>query len=241
MKNPFELIREIEFGNLDRSNQNFKDNVSSIENFTLWIVGFTVTTIGLIISSIEKLKILISFTNIQTVLVLLISSLFFGIFNRYCILRLQIISHSINNFIRISLSNFDFPVMNPEYIDNEISIEELIDKFKIDYDLDYSNYFREYEKLDLVNKAIVIEELKLRHLEIGQSLKQIYDDGLENVRNIYKEAYGLSDKNSRNIFYMEQKTISNKFKVWTYFVDLTFIFCNLLFFISILTFVISIF
>lgn len=109
MKKPFELIREIEFGNLDRNNQNSNDSISSIENFILWIVGFAITMIALIISNIEKLKLIINFIDIQTILVLLVSSLFFGIFNRYSIFRLRIINHTINNVIRLSLSNFDFP------------------------------------------------------------------------------------------------------------------------------------
>ena len=241
MKTPFELIREIEYGSLDRNNKNTNENISSIESFILWIVGFAVTMIVLIISNIEKLKLVINFIDIQTVLVLLISSLFFGIFNRYSIFRLRTINNIIENFIRSSLSNFDFPEINPDDLEEGITFEELIDRFKLDYNLDYNRYFEEYNNFNEFEKIAALEDLKLRHREIGHFLRETYHDGLENVRNVYKIAYGLSEKKSKNLFYMEQKMISKKFKIWLYFVDLTFIFCNLLFFISVLMLVVGIF
>jgi hypothetical protein len=241
MKNPFELIREIEFGSLDRNNKNSNENISSIENFILWIVGFAVTMIGLIISNIEKLKLVVNFTDIQTILVLLALSLFFGVFNRYSIFRLRTVNNLIENFIRLSLSNFDFPEIKPDDLDEGITFDELIDRFKLDYDLDYNRYFEDYNNFNEFEKIAVLEDLKLRHREIAHFLRETYQDGLENVRNIYKIAYGLSEKKSRELFYMQQKMISKKFKLWLYFVELTFIFCNFLFFISILILVLSIF
>lgn len=241
MKTPFELIREIEYGTLDRNNKNSNENISSIESFILWIVGFAVTMIVLIISNMEKLKLVINFVDIQTILVLLISSLFFGIFNRYSILRLRTINNIIENFIRLSLSNFDFPEINPDDLEEGITFEELIDRFKLDYNLDYNRYFEEYSNFNELEKIAAFEDLKLRHTEIGHFLRETYQDGLEDVRNIYKIAYGLTEKKSRNLFYTEQKAISEKFKLWLYFVDLSFIFCNLLFFISVLTLVVGIF
>ena len=232
MKNPFELIREIEFNNLDNSQKNFRTNISNIENFMLWIVGFTITGIGLIISNIEKLKKEIAFENVQTILVFFIVALFFGIFNRYAIFRLLVLSQSIENFVKLSLSNFDFPEINPENLETDITFEELIDRFRFDYDLDYSRYIEQYSLLNQSDKEKSFEDLKIRYFEIGEFLHKTYKEGLENVRNIYKEAYGLSEQKSRKIFYMEQSTISKKFNNWTYFVDLSYISCTVSFLIA---------
>ena len=71
MKNPFELIREIEYNNLETSRKNFQTNISNIESFIIWIVSFAITGIGLIISNLEKLKLAISYENVKFVLNLL--------------------------------------------------------------------------------------------------------------------------------------------------------------------------
>lgn len=134
-----------------------------------------------------------------------------------------------------------FPDINPDKLEDDINFEELIDRFKLDYDLDYNRYFEEYAHLNETQKTLLLENLKIKHGEISRTLREIYDDGLEHVRNIYKQAYGISDKISKKTFYMQPKTISEKFKTWAYFVDLSFIFCNLLFFISVLMLVVSIF
>lgn len=241
MKNPSELIREIEFNNLDNSQKNFRTNISNIENFILWIAGFTVTAIGLIISNLENLKLAIAFKNLQSVLVFFVCALFFAIFCRYSVFRLLILSQSIENYIKISLSNFDFPEIDPDELPDDITFEELIDRFKFDYDLDYSRYFEQYKQLDELEKEKSVIELKERYFEIGEFLSKTYNEGLENVRNIYKVAYGLSESKSRRIFYMEQSEISKKFNNWQYFVDLFFIFSCFFFLLAILILVIGVF
>lgn len=232
MKNPFELIREIEFNNLDNSQINFRINISNIENFILWIVGFTITGIGLIVANLDKLKKEIAFENLQSILVFLIAALFFGIFNRYAIFRLLIVSQNIENYVKLSLSNFDFPEISPDKLPDNITFEELIDRFKFDYDLDYSRYIEQFNLLNQLEKDRSFADLKTRYLEIGEFLHKTYNEGLENIRDIYKEAYGLSDHKSRKIFYMERSAISKRFNNWTYFVDLSYISCTVSFLIA---------
>ena len=239
MKNPFELIREIEFNNLDRSDENLKTNLNNIQSFVLWLVGFTVGAIGLIISNIDKLKLQICFFDIQTALIFLIASLFFGIFNRYCLFRFQILSQVISNFVRISLSNFDFPETNPEELPKDITFSQLIERFKFDYDIDYERYIDAFELLDQVGKEKAFEELKDRHQKIGDFLRKTYEGGLENVRSVYKIAYGLSEKTSKKLFYRQHTTTAEKFNTWKYLVDFSFIFCCIFFIIAIFVLVIG--
>ncbi len=241
MKNPFELIREIEYNNLETSRKNFQTNISNIESFILWIVSFAITGIGLIISNLEKLKLVISFENIQYVLAFLVCSLIFGIFNRYFILRFLILSQRIENYIKFSLSSYDFPKIASDKLPDDIKFTELIDRFKFDYDLDYSNYFEIYEKMNSIEKSQSIADLKARYYEIGEFLHQTYNEGRENVRNIYKEAYGLSESKSKKIYYMKQSQISKYFNYWKYGVDLSFVISCLSFIIAILILVVGTF
>ena len=241
MKNPFELIREIEYNNLETSRKNFQTNISNIESFIIWIDSFAITGIGLMISNLEKLKLAISYENVKCVLVFFVCTLIFGIFNRYSIFRFLILSQRIENYVKLSLSNSDFPEINPNKLPNDINFSELIDKFKLDYDLDYSNHFEVYEKLNSTEKIKAINDLKARYYEVGEFLHKTYNEGLENVRNIYKEAYGISESKSRKIFYMKQSKISKNFNLWKCFVDLSFIFSCLSFIIAILILVIGTF
>jgi len=241
MKNPFELIREIAFNNLDSSQKDFRDNISNIENFILWIVGFSVTGIGLTVSNLEKLKTVTEFHNLQTILVFFTAALFFGVFNRYSIFRLLILSQSIEQYIKLSFSNIDFPEISPDSLPNNIMFEELVDRFKFDYNLDYSRHIEGYNSLNQNSKENALAELKKRHLEIGEFLRDNYNTGLENVRQIYREAYGISEAKSGRIFYTKQSEISKKFNNWTYFVDLSYIGCTVSFLIAMLVLVIGTF
>ena len=241
MKNPYQLIREIEFNTLDNQEKNTQKNISYIENFIIWIVGFSVTAIGLIISNFEKLKLIIPSQNIQIILGFLVCSLFFGIFNRYSIFCFSINLQRIQQYIKISLSDFDFPELEPDNLSDNITFVELIDKFKLDYDLDYSRYYEEFHQLNTLEREKFINNLKLRYFEVGKFLNEAYNEGLEDVRNVYKDAYGFSEKKSKKLYYMDHSKIASRFKLWTKLVDLTFILCCLLFFIGILILVISTF
>lgn len=239
MKNPFALIREIELSNLENSQKNFRTNISNIENFILWIVGFTITGIGLIVTNLEKLRQENLYENIQLILILLLLALFFGIFNRYSIHFLLIFSQKIDNYIKISLSSFDFPEINKDKLEKNISIDKLIEKFKFDYDLDYSESIDHYMQSN--EKEKIIEDLKLKYIEIGLFLNANFNEGLDNVRNIYKEAYGYTEMQSKKIFYMDQSLVSKKFKIWRRLVDTSFIICCICFLTALIIMVLGIF
>lgn len=240
MKNPFELIREIELNNLEQKIKNFELNIQNIEKFILWIVGFSVGGIALIISNIDKLKNNFDDCTLKKALVFFIISVLFGILNRYAIHKLQVYSQITDIFLRVSLSNYDFPELVPEELNKNDDFYKIIDRFKIDFNLDYSRYIKEFENLTNPDQKLkTIKELRERHKEISKFAQETFLEGQENVRRIYKEAYGFSDKRSENIYYYPQFKVAKKFNLWKYFVDLTFIFCCLTFLIGILILVIK--
>ena len=239
MKSPFELIREIEFNSLDKKTENFNNSVLNTEKFILWIVGFSVGGIALIIGNIDNLKINFDECTLKKSLVFLVSSLLLGILNRYLIHHFQVYSQLIDNFIRQQLANYDFPDLLPDSISEEKDFKIIIDRFKLDFDLDYSHYINEYENFDNYQKEIAIAELKERHEEISNFLQKTFYDAQENVRGIYKIAYGFSEKKSKKYYYMEQNEIAKRFNILKYFVDLTFVFCSLSFIIAIILLIIK--
>lgn len=240
MKNPFELIREIELSNLDQKINNFYVNILNIEKFILWIVGFSVGGIALIISNIDKLRLNYNDFNLKIALLFFITSVFLGIFNRFSIHKFLIFSQITDIFLRNSLSNYNFPTLNPESISNETDFFEILDRFKLDFDLDYSRYIEEYKNYSQPDhRARAINELKDRHQEIAKFLQKTFTDGQENVRSIYKEAYNFSNKKSEKIYYTSQLKIAKKFNFWRCFVNLSFIFCGLTFILGTLILIVK--
>ena len=230
MKNPFELIREIELNNLDQKIKNFYVNILNIEKFILWIVGFSVGGIALIISNIDKLRLNYDDFHLKMALLFFITSVFLGIFNRFSIHQFLIYSQITDMFLRTSLSNYNFPTLNPESISNETDYFEIVDRFKLDFDLDYSRYINEYKNYSKPQQRInAIKELKDKHQEISKFLQKTFTDGQENVRSIYKQAYNFSNKQSEKTYYSSQLRIAKKFNFWKWFVNLSFIFCSLTF------------
>ena len=239
MKSPFELLREIEFNSLERKTENFNNSILNIEKFILWIVSFSVGGIALIIGNMDKLKINFDECILKKSLVFLVASLLLGILNRYLIHHFQVYSQITDNFIRQHLTNHDFPDLSPDNISDENDFQKIIDRFKLDFDLDYSHYINEYENFDNYQKDIVIAELKERHDEIAKFLQKTFHEAQENIRETYKIAYGFSEKKSKKYYYMPQNKIAKRFNILKYFVDLTFVFCSLSFIIAIILLIIK--
>lgn len=239
MKNPFELVREIEFNSLDKKTENFNNSILNVEKFILWIVSFSVGGIALIIGNIDKLKINFDECDLKKSLVFLVSSLLLGILNRYLIHHFQVYSQITDNFIRQQLTNYDFPELSPDDISDENDFQKVIDRFKLDFDLDYSHYINEYENFDIYKKSIAIAELKERHNEITKFLQKSFHQAHENIRDTYKIAYGFSEKKSKKYYYMPQNQVSKRFNTLKYFVDLTFALCSISFIIAIILLIIK--
>jgi len=239
MKNPFILLREISLENFEKTKNNVQIIFQNIEKFILWIVGFSVGAIGIIISNFETFLKYFNHCELKKSLILFVASLIFGIFNRYSIIMFQTYFQHIENFIRLSLTNYDFPELEPENIENESDIITLINYFKNDYDLDYSHFYNNYIIADAIEQKNIISKLKKDHNELGKIYNKLYFDGLENVRGIYKQAFDLSEEKSKKLFYQPHSKVAMKFNIWKYLVDFFFIFSCLFFVLGVINLIIS--
>lgn len=239
MKNAFELVREIEFNNLDKKSENFNNNILNIEKFILWVVGFSIGGIGLIISNIDKLKLNYKECDLKITLLFFIIALVFGILSRFSIHQFQVYTQVIDIFIRTQLSNYDFPELIADDISEEKNFYRIIDRFKLDFGLDYSRYLIDFDKFSIEHQQIQIDELKEKYKEIVNFNQKIFKDGQEYVREVYRQAYGFSERKSKKMFYVSQNKIANKFNLWKNLVDISFGICFLSFLTAVIILIIK--
>lgn len=79
MERPFENITKTFFDSLERTRENQKYNFSNSEKFMIWIVGFAIGGLSIIVSNTTTLNQSFSHCTIKTILCLLSISIIFGI------------------------------------------------------------------------------------------------------------------------------------------------------------------
>jgi len=90
MKGPFETVTETFFENLDRLKENQRYNFSNSEKFMIWIVGFSIGGLFIIVSNLTQFNQSFSHNILKTILILLSISIISGIVYRWAFYLFQI-------------------------------------------------------------------------------------------------------------------------------------------------------
>ena len=83
MERPFDTRLRQTYGTLEKIKENFIFNFNQNDKILVWIVGFSVTAITLIVSNIADLSKNYSVCVLKTVLILLTASIVCGIIHRF--------------------------------------------------------------------------------------------------------------------------------------------------------------
>jgi hypothetical protein len=90
MKRPYEFVIENFFENLDKVKENQRYNFNSSERFMIWIVGFSIGGLSIIVTNITQFSQSFNHSIIQVILVLLSISIISGILYRWFFYLFQI-------------------------------------------------------------------------------------------------------------------------------------------------------
>jgi len=194
MKRPFEEIKEIYSENLERVRENQLRNFENSEKFMLWIVGFAIGGLSLIVSNLAALSDRYDSSVIKIVLIALTVSIVSGIIYRWAFYSFQIQYQQVEYFLKGAFSNRKS--MSTSY--NDLSAETdyafMVFKMNNDFGIDLNHLLEPYENANAELKAFLIKDIKTQYYSMSKLAVEDYDFAMNYVDGIFKKAFGLSDK-----------------------------------------------
>lgn len=201
MKRPFDIIREIFFENLDKLKENQRYNFSNSDKYMIWVVGFAISGLSIIVTNLTNFNNIFSHSIIKTILVLLSTSIISGIIYRWFFYLWQLQYQNIEFYLQGAFSDKEVMETNPDDLTHEKDIKEVVRRIKIDFGEDVSLALEEYNKATTnKEKEYLLNDLKEHHKRVGDWVKKDYEFGMNYVKNIYKSAFGLSEIQINRIF-----------------------------------------
>ena len=201
MERPFDTILRNAYGTLEKIEKNFIFNFNQNDKILVWIVGFAITALTLIVSKIVDLSKTYESGTLKTALLLSIITVISGIIYRLSALIFLTKYQGKMFFLKGAFSKEKS--MPTEVSDlNEINnIHEINQKIKSDFDFDYSDIIDLYNNAESKeSKEYYIKYLKSEYSRIGQWAKNEYEYGIKYLKSVFKNAFGMSDKSVERRF-----------------------------------------
>lgn len=175
MKRPFETITETFFENLDKLKENQRYNFNNSERFMIWIVGFSIGGLSIIVTNLTGLNLSYSHCVIKLILILLSISIISGIIYRWTFYLYQIQYQNIEFYLQGAFSTKETMQTEPEDLSNETDIKEVIRRLKLDFNEDMSFILKDYIKANDTGKQFLLDDLKAYYKSIGTNVKKEYE------------------------------------------------------------------
>ena len=220
MKRPFISIKETFFENLDKVKENQRQNFSNLEKMMIWIVGFSIGGLSIIITNLTEFNQSFSDCVVQTVLTLLTTSIISGIIYRLAFYYYQITYQGLEFYLQGAFSDKELMSIDPEDLINETDVKEIIRRIKNDFGEDVSQILSVYDQLNNEGKTFIKNDLKNHYQKLGEWAKKDFEFGMDYVKDVYKTAFGLSKKRIEKMF---QSNYANKLKVFGWITSISLI------------------
>ncbi len=218
MKSPFEAVWEIFLENLDRQKENRKFNFSNLDRFMIWIVGFSISGIAIIVSNLTSLNRIFNHGVIKTILILLSLSIVAGIIYRFAFYLYQMQYQIIEAYLQVIFSGKEVMEIEPKNLTNETDINKIIKHIKDAYGEDVSYVLRVYDSGDEKSKNLLVDSLKDHYKKAGEWAKNDFESAINSVKDIYKNTFGLSQKKTDKMF--AGSNTSYKLKIYDWIITI---------------------
>lgn len=215
MERPFDTRLKLVYETLEKTKENFIFNFNQNDKILVWIVGFSVTAISLIISKISDISENYSDYILKTVLLLLTTSIISGIIYRLSALLFLQKYQSIMFFLEGAFSKEKTMPTETQELKNPDDIHEIYQKIKTNFDYDYSDIIELYNQPQSAeSKNYYIEYLKNEYARLAEWAKNEYQHADEYMKSVYKIAFGLSDKQISKLFSKNKDSFYLKLWGW---------------------------
>ena len=215
MERPFDTILRQAYGSLEKAEKNFIFNFNQNDKILVWIVGFSITAITLIVSKLADLNKTYDNGILKTSLLLLIITVINGIVYRVFALLFMTKYQNKMFFLEGAFSKEKtMPTETPNLKDIN-DIHEIYQKIKSDFNFDYSDIIQLYNNTENPeSKKYYLEYLKSEYQRIGEWAKNEYEYGIKYFKSVFKNTFGLSDKAIERKFQAKNDTTFLKIYGW---------------------------
>jgi hypothetical protein len=228
MERPFDTRLRLVYETLEKTKENFIFNFNQNDKILVWIVGFSVTAISVIISKISDISENYSAYILKTILILLTTSIISGIIYRFSALLFLQKYQSIMFFLEGAFSKEKTMPTETRELKNTDDIHEIYQKIKADFDHDYSDIVELYNKPQAEeSKEYYVDYLKNEYKRLADWAKKEYLYADEYMKTVYKTAFGLSDREINKLF--SDKNHSFYLKMWSWISVISITVCLLTF------------
>jgi len=237
MESPFDTRLRLVYETLEKTKENFIFNFNQNDKILVWIVGFSVTAISLIISKISNISETYSAYILKTVLILLAISIISGIIYRFSALLFLKKYQSIMFFLEGAFSKEKIMPTETRELNNPDDIHEIYQKIKTDFDHDYSDIVDLYNQPQTEeSKKYYVDYLKNEYKRLTEWAKNEYEYADEYMKTVYKTVLGLSDKEINKLFNQNNDTFYLKMWSWISVISISICLITFVSVIIILTF-----
>ena len=212
MKNPFEQRLELHYSVLEKTQQNFIFNFTQMDKILVWIVGFNVTGIGIIVSKVSSLSTVYGNSLLKTILILLTISIISGLNYRISALFYLTVYQKILFYLEGAFSNqTSMPTENKEF-KSPNDINEVYQSIKSDFDFDYFDILERYrESQNEKEKTVFVTYLKSEYARLAEWSKYQNEYANTYVRQVLKESLGMSEKQLDKLSKKQNDALQLKF------------------------------
>lgn len=199
MKEPFDEIIDIYSENLERVRENQLRNFENSEKFMLWIVGFSIGGLSLIISNFTSFHNHYDSEIIKIVLVFLSISVISGIIYRWAFYTFQIHYQAIEFYLKGAFSNRETMLTHREDVSIETDFRKLVFLMNYDFGVDLKHKIEEYDNANENLKEFLLNDLKNYYTLHNKLAIESYESAIKYVDDTHKKAFGLSDNEIKKI------------------------------------------
>lgn len=201
MERPFDAIVNMSYKSLVKAKDNFIFNFNQTDKILVWIVGFAITAISIIVSNLTNLSDNYCPSTIKIVLVLLMISIISGIVYRISALLFMTKYQNILFFLEGAFSEQRMMPTETKELKNPEDIHEIYQKIKNDFDEDYIDVLELFNKTESKDsKKYYVDYLKEEYSRLAKWSANEVSIATEYIKGIYQKAFGLSDNKIAKIF-----------------------------------------
>lgn len=233
MERPFDSRLRQTYETLEKSKENFIFNFNQNDKILVWIVGFCVTAISLIISNVGKITVNYSAYLLKTILILLGLSITSGIIYRFSALLFLTRYQNAMFYLKGAFSQEHIMAENTRYLKNCNNIHEIYQYIKMDFGHDYSYVIKLYKQSQTEeSKNYYTGYLMSEYERLAKWSKKEYEHVNNYIKIVFKNAFGFTDKKINKIF--NENSNSIYLKLWTIICKISISICLISFISAIL-------
>lgn len=200
MKRPFEHLTELSLEAVKKTAENSKFYFNQFDQILVWIVGFSITAISIIVSDFTSISGVLSKTILSLIVILFGISIIFGIIYRFAALLSMKKQHQIMFYIEAAFSKDEMiNVVEEDIISNDIY--EANQKILLDFNYDYSDIVNLYNEADNEQRReYLLKYLNDEHKRLSKWAKDEYDYTLKFIKSTFKNAFDIEHNRVEKMF-----------------------------------------